>query len=64
MPAAWFSQNGNGELTGTAWIEESGFLDGLVLLTNTHSVGTVRDATIAWKIEHGGADSSGRPARF
>lgn len=59
VPAAWFSLNGNGELTGTAWIEESGFLDGPVLLTNTHSVGTVRDATIAWKVEHGGADASG-----
>lgn len=57
VPAAWFSLNGNGELTGTAWIEESGFLDGPVLLTNTHSVGTVRDATIAWKVEHGGADA-------
>ncbi len=50
--AAWFSQNGNGEMTGTTWIEESGFLEGPVALTNTHSVGVVRDAIIAWKIQH------------
>src|SRR5262249_7463810 len=37
--AAWFSQNGNGEMTGTTWVEESGELDGPVVLTNTHSVG-------------------------
>lgn len=48
--AGWFSLNGNGEMTGTAWIEESGFLDGPVLITNTHSVGTVRDAVIAWRL--------------
>jgi D-aminopeptidase len=44
----WFSLNGNGEMTGTAWLDESGFVDGPVLLTNTHSVGTVRDAYIQW----------------
>jgi L-aminopeptidase/D-esterase-like protein len=48
--AGWFALNGNGEITGTAWIEESGFLDGPVLITNTHSVGTVRDAVIAWRL--------------
>ena len=42
--AAWFSQNGNGEMTGTAWVEESGFLEGPVMITNTHSVGVVRGA--------------------
>ncbi|MBA2458704.1 MAG: P1 family peptidase [Gemmatimonadales bacterium] len=47
---AWFSLNGNGEMTGTAWIEESGFLQGPVLITNTHSVGIVRDATIEWML--------------
>jgi D-aminopeptidase len=47
--AAFFSLNGNGEMTGTHWIEESGFLDGPVLITNTHSVGVVRDAAIAWR---------------
>ena len=50
--AAWFSQNGNGEMTGTTWVEESGFLDGPVLITNTHSVGVVRDAVIAWRLKH------------
>ena len=38
---AWFSLNGNGEMTGTTWLEESGFLDGPVMITNTHSVGVV-----------------------
>src|SRR5213080_2320620 len=46
--AGWFSLNGNGEMTGTAWIEESGLLEGPVLLTNTSSVGTVRDAVVKW----------------
>ncbi len=49
--AGWFSQNGNGEMTGTAWVEESGLLDGPVMITNTHSVGVVRDAVIAWRLE-------------
>jgi D-aminopeptidase len=48
--AAWFSQNGNGEMTGTTWIEESGQLWGPVMITNTHSVGVVRDAVIAWSL--------------
>ena len=51
--AGWFSQNGNGEMTGTTWIEESGFLEGPVAITNTHSVGLVRDAVIAWRLKHG-----------
>ncbi len=50
--AGWFSLNGNGELTGTTWIEESGFLEGPIAITNTHSVGTVRDALTAWSIRH------------
>jgi L-aminopeptidase/D-esterase-like protein len=50
--AAWFSLNGNGEMTGTTWIDESGLLEGPVLITNTHSVGVVRDAVIRWQIEH------------
>jgi len=57
--AGWFSLNGNGEMTGTTWIEESGFLEGPIMITNTHSVGVVRDATIAWRIKHGPPDSSG-----
>src|SRR4051794_20152618 len=48
--AAWFSLNGNGEMTGTAWIDESGFLEGPVVLTNTSSVGTARDAVVKWWI--------------
>lgn len=51
--AAWFPMNGNGEMTGTTWIRESGFLEGPILITNTHSVGVVRDATIDWEIKNG-----------
>src|ERR1700689_1798319 len=51
--AGWFSQNGNGEMTGTTWVEESGFLEGPVAITNTHSVGLVRDSVIAWSVESG-----------
>ena len=57
--AASFALNGNGEMTGAAWVEESGLLEGPVMLTNTHSVGTVRDATIAWRIRAAGPDASG-----
>ena len=56
---AWFPLNGNGEMTGTAWLEESGNLEGPVMITNTHSVGVVRDAVIAWRVRAGGADASG-----
>jgi L-aminopeptidase/D-esterase-like protein len=49
--AGWFSLNGNGEMTGTTWVEESGFLEGPVALTNTHSVGTVRDTIIGWQVK-------------
>jgi D-aminopeptidase len=51
--AGWFTENGNGEMTGTTWVEESGFLYGPVMITNTHSVGVVRDAVIAWELQHG-----------
>jgi D-aminopeptidase len=51
--AGWFSLNGNGEMTGTTWVEESGFLEGPVAITNTHSVGVVRDSMIAWGLKHG-----------
>ncbi|HSE67955.1 MAG TPA: P1 family peptidase [Gemmatimonadales bacterium] len=51
--AAWWTLNGNGEMTGTTWIEESGFLWGPVMITNTMSVGVVRDAVIEWAIERG-----------
>jgi len=46
--AAWFTLNGNGEMTGTTWVEESGILESPILITNTHSVGVVRDAVIEW----------------
>ena len=46
--AGWYSLNGNGEMTGTTWVEESGFLEGPVMITNTHSVGIVHDAVIEW----------------
>jgi D-aminopeptidase len=49
----WFTLNGNGEMTGTTWLEESGFLAGPVLITNTHSVGVVRDAVIEWLVKQG-----------
>jgi len=55
----WFSLNGNGEMTGTTWVEESGFIEGPVMITNTHSVGAVHEGTIKWRYEHGAADSSG-----
>jgi D-aminopeptidase len=55
----WFTLNGNGEMTGTTWLEESGLLDGPVLITNTHSVGVVRDAVIAWRIKHAPPDEEG-----
>jgi L-aminopeptidase/D-esterase-like protein len=51
--AAWFSLNGNGEMTGTTWVEESGFLSGPIAITNTHSVGTVHQAVIAWSVRQG-----------
>jgi D-aminopeptidase len=57
--AGWFSQNGNGEMTGTTWVEESGFLEGPVMITNTHSVGVVRDAVVQWRVAHGKPDLTG-----
>ncbi|PYX36096.1 MAG: aminopeptidase [Acidobacteria bacterium] len=57
--AGWFTLNGNGEMTGTTWVEESGFLEGPVMITNTHSVGVVRDAVIAWRVKHGPPDEQG-----
>ena len=57
--AAWFTENGNGEMTGTTWVEESGILEGPVMITNTHSVGVVRDAVIAWRLKHHGVDKYG-----
>jgi L-aminopeptidase/D-esterase-like protein len=49
---AWFPLNGNGEITGTTWIQESGFLEGPIMITNTHSIGTVQSAVLAWQLKH------------
>lgn len=57
--AATHILNGAGELTGAAWVEESGMLDGPVMLTNTHSVGTVHEAVISWRVRQGPPDASG-----
>ena len=50
--AGWYALNGNGEMTGTAWVEESGLLEGPVMITNTHSVGVVRDAVVKWQFDN------------
>lgn len=55
--AAWYSLNGNGEMTGTTWLEESGCLGTPILITNTHSVGVVRDAVIEWNGRQGMAEN-------
>ncbi len=52
--AGGYSHNGNGEMTGMAWVEESGLLEGPILITNTHSVGAVHAAVIKWAVEAGG----------
>lgn len=57
--AGVFSLNGNGEMTGTHWIEESGYLEGPVMITNTHSVGAVHQGVIRWRVEKAAADSTG-----
>src|SRR2546430_1499734 len=57
--AGFFSLNGNGEMTGTAWLEESGFLEGPIVITNTHSVGIARDAVITWRVKQAPADKTG-----
>jgi D-aminopeptidase len=57
--AGYFSQNGNGEMTGMAWVEESGFATSPIMITNTHSVGLVRDSLIKWQLDE--ADKAHRP---
>jgi D-aminopeptidase len=52
---AWFTLNGNGEMTGTTWLSEGGFLEDRIAITNTHSVGVVRDAIIQWQVRQPGA---------
>ena len=56
--AGWYSLNGNGEMTGTTWVEESGFLEGPVMITNTHSVGVVRDTVVKWALDFSEGDQS------
>src|SRR5678816_1705181 len=56
--ANWHTLNGNGDMTGTHWITESGFLETPILITNTSSVGTVRDAALKWMDEHKYYDTS------
>jgi L-aminopeptidase/D-esterase-like protein len=58
---AWFTLNGNGEMTGTTWLEESGILEGPVAITNTHSVGQVRDAILKWQVSRPGMQPWGLP---
>ena len=58
---AWFTLNGNGEMTGTTWLEESGILEGPVAITNTHSVGQVRDAILKWQVTRPGMQPWGLP---
>ncbi len=55
----WFALNGNGEMTGTAYLDELGQIDGPIMLTNTHSVGVVHDEVIAWRVRAGPPDASG-----
>lgn len=50
--AGYFAGNGNGDMTGTHWIDESGVLETPILITNTGSVGVVRDAAVAWMVQH------------
>ena len=51
--ANWYTLNGNGEMTGTTWLTESGFLEGPIMITNTNSVGVVRDAVLKWYVNKG-----------
>jgi L-aminopeptidase/D-esterase-like protein len=58
---AWFTLNGNGEMTGTTWLQESGVLEGPIAITNTHSVGVVRDAVLRWQVGRPGLQPWGLP---
>ncbi|MEP6691689.1 MAG: P1 family peptidase [Gemmatimonadaceae bacterium] len=58
---AWFTLNGNGEMTGTTWLQESGILEGPIAITNTHSVGVVRDAILQWQVKRPGLQPWGLP---
>jgi D-aminopeptidase len=54
--AGWYALNGNGEMTGTTWLDESGFIETPIAITNTHSVGVVRDAMVSWHAQRGLTD--------
>src|SRR5688500_6155824 len=58
---AWTTLNGNGEMTGTTWLQESGILEGPVAITNTHSVGVVRDGILQWQVVRPGMQPWGLP---
>jgi D-aminopeptidase len=58
---AWFTLNGNGEMTGTTWLQESGILEGPIAITNTHSVGVVRDAILQWQVSRPNMQPWGLP---
>jgi D-aminopeptidase len=58
---AWFTLNGNGEMTGTTWVQEGGFVEDPIAITNTHSVGVVRDAILQWKVGRPGLQPWGLP---
>jgi D-aminopeptidase len=58
---AWFTLNGNGEMTGTTWLQEGGVLEGPIAITNTHSVGVVRDAILRWQVGKPGLQPWGLP---
>lgn len=58
---AWFTLNGNGEMTGTTWLQEGGILEGPIGITNTHSVGIVRDAILMWQVGKPGLQPWGLP---
>ena len=58
---AWFTLNGNGEMTGTTWLQEGGVLEGPIGITNTHSVGVVRDAILEWQVSRPGLQPWGLP---
>ena len=51
--AGWFTLNASGEMTGTTWLAERGLIEGPLAITNTHSVGVVRDATVDWMVRAG-----------
>ena len=51
--AGWFTLNASGEMTGTTWLQERGLIEGPIAITNTHSVGIVRDAAVEWMVRSG-----------